>query len=496
METENKQLHRQLLTATWLIAGLLFFFGLGDVALLSQNEARRALPIESMFQSGDWLLPRLNGELYLTKPPLLYWLAAGLAHLTGSVNEWVVRFPSALAAMAIAVVCYRYAVKRFGAWAALFMLQVLIANVSFAMFARRAEIEMLLSALCVGALLAAFHYKYRGGAYRWLLLSFLLQGAAMLCKGPVVLVCVTLPLFVDALRLGQPRHWRAALDPLGWALFLGLGLSWYGVVSWQLGPEVWMATAQKDLLAKAYGASGEPPYNYLIWLLSEFFPASLLLFAAPLAVWRKWKVDSETVGLVMACLLPFVVFSMASDKHAKYLLPIYPLLALLLGKRLGEIHAAARLGLKRTLVVLGLLLPLGYAGYFAVFEARLLDYRVAAFPAFKAWLAETGGMPVSAYVDIDERTVYYAQRQIPIVNPDGLPALRASRAPQLLLVEQSRIDEVRGQADCLIREFSPYLKKGRRLVVFGFGQACPLATKPAAVVQGKKVSIIRATSAG
>jgi 4-amino-4-deoxy-L-arabinose transferase-like glycosyltransferase len=108
-----------------------------------------------MFATGDWLFPRLNGELYISKPPLIYWLAAEVSWLFGTVNEWTVRLPSAMAASAIAIVIYRYMRTRFGAWPALFAVQLLIANVSFAMFARRAEIEMLLTALCFFSFLSA-----------------------------------------------------------------------------------------------------------------------------------------------------------------------------------------------------------------------------------------------------------------------------------------------------------------------------------------------------
>lgn len=65
-------LYRRLLFVTFFLGALAFYWGLGDIALLSFNEARRAVPAEGMFRSGDWLLPRLNGELYLAKPPLLY----------------------------------------------------------------------------------------------------------------------------------------------------------------------------------------------------------------------------------------------------------------------------------------------------------------------------------------------------------------------------------------------------------------------------------------
>ena len=80
------------------------------VELMSLNEGRRALAIQEMVASGNWLLPHLNGELYLTKPPLLYWLSSAFA-MFGGVNEWTLRLPSALAAIAVLFMVYRYTLQ-------------------------------------------------------------------------------------------------------------------------------------------------------------------------------------------------------------------------------------------------------------------------------------------------------------------------------------------------------------------------------------------------
>lgn len=471
------RLHRGLLFATGLIAVILLFWGLGDIPLLSYNEARRAIPAATMFASGDWLLPRLNGELYLAKPPLLYWLAAMAAHLFGAANEWAVRLPSALAAAAIAVLVYRYVRRSFGAWPALFALQLLIANTGFALFARRAEIEMLLAALCFSSLLAAFRYTRGGGGLGWLRLSYLLLGLAVLAKGPLALLFVTLPLLADAIYQRQPRQWQALRDPLGWAIFLVVGASWYVAVTWQMGADIWLSTVQKDMLGKMHGSTGEPLYSYLLWLLADFFPASLLLFAAPLATWRRWKLQPASLAPLLAILVPLAIYTAFSDKHAKYLLPIYPWIAILLGQRLGEIYAVARPAVRRTLLALCLLLPAGYAAFYAAAEARVFAYRYTALQQFGAWQVAPGLAPLYGYKSLDERLVYYAGRDIPLLDRQALQRLRDADAALLLLVENADAGEIQALADCKVREFKPYLKKGKAMAVFGFGAACAAASR-------------------
>lgn len=466
--------YRILLAVTVVVGALLFFWGLGSLPLLSFNEARRAIPASNMFATGDWLLPRLNGELYLTKPPLLYWLSAICAHLFGAANEWAVRLPSALAASCVAILVYRYALRQYGPWPALFAVQILIANASFAMDARRAHIEMLLTALCFSALLAALHFTRGDGGRRWLWLSYLLLGAATLTKGPLALLFVTLPLLVDALYQRQPRQWQALRDPIGWGIFLAVGSSWFLAVTLRMGPEIWSAILQKDIVSKVAGASGDPFYMYVVWMIADFFPFSLLVFVAPLATWRRWRLQPASVALLLAVAVTLLVYSAFNSKNAKYMLPAYPLVAILLGARLGELLDSARPWLRRGLLGLALLLPGGYAAFYAIAEARLLDYRYVAFPQFTGWLAGVGETPLYGYVSLDERLIYYARRDIPIVNDEALQRLRAAGTPLLLLVEGSRAAGMVAQADCSIKEFQPYLSRNKALAVYGFGAACPV----------------------
>jgi 4-amino-4-deoxy-L-arabinose transferase-like glycosyltransferase len=464
--------HRILLLTTVLTGALLFYWGIGSIPLLSFNEARRAIPAANMLATGDWLLPRVNGELYLAKPPMLYWLSTATAHLAGAANEWAVRLPSAIAATAVALLAYRFARRQFGPWPALFTLQILIANSSFAMHARRAEIEMLLTAFCFCALLAALQFTRGDGSRRWLWLSYLLLGAAVLTKGPVALLFVTLPLLVDALFLRQSRQWQALRDPVGWLLFIMVAATWFLAVMWQTETGIWQATVEKDIVGKVSRGSGSPFFMYAVWLIADFFPFSLLLFAAPVTTWRRWRNDSRHVALLLAFGAILVVFSAFSAKHAKYFLPAYPLMAIILGQRLAEFVEATKPALRKPLLAAALLLPAGYAAFYTTIEARVYEYRYAAFPQFRDWLGGVGTTPLYGYVKIDERLIYYAGRDIAIVDRTSLEARRIASPSFLLLAEGKWADESRPAADCTVREFSPYLSRHKKLSVFGFGVVC------------------------
>ena len=52
---------------------LLFSIGNSSLPLIDRDEPRFAEASREMRQSGDFLIPRLNGEYRFDKPPLIYW---------------------------------------------------------------------------------------------------------------------------------------------------------------------------------------------------------------------------------------------------------------------------------------------------------------------------------------------------------------------------------------------------------------------------------------
>ncbi len=90
-------------------AALLLLPGLGSTDLWAPDEPRYAQVAEEL-RSMEHGLPglavlHLGGEVYTQKPPLYYWLAAGLGAAGGGrVSELQARLPSALAGIASVLV--------------------------------------------------------------------------------------------------------------------------------------------------------------------------------------------------------------------------------------------------------------------------------------------------------------------------------------------------------------------------------------------------------
>ena len=123
------------LSRSWVIVPLLvmYLLDLGGVGFLGPDEPRYASIGREMARSGDWITPRLDGEPWFEKPPLLYWMiAAGRRiHLP---DEWAARLPVALLSAGFLVFFFRLISREFSSRLALAALAILATSAGWVAF--------------------------------------------------------------------------------------------------------------------------------------------------------------------------------------------------------------------------------------------------------------------------------------------------------------------------------------------------------------------------
>src|SRR5439155_9997210 len=88
-----------------------------DFRLLEPDEGRYAEIAREMLVRGDWVVPHLQGEPYLDKPPLLYWLVV-LSYKAFGVHDWAARVVPALAVHGTILLTYLFGRRLLGERAA------------------------------------------------------------------------------------------------------------------------------------------------------------------------------------------------------------------------------------------------------------------------------------------------------------------------------------------------------------------------------------------
>jgi hypothetical protein len=89
-----------------LLASAVLLPGLGLTDLRGSDEPRYAQAAREMRQSGDYVHLTVNGRPYAKKPPVLMWLQAAAAGISGSLDEREARLPSALAGIGVVLLTY------------------------------------------------------------------------------------------------------------------------------------------------------------------------------------------------------------------------------------------------------------------------------------------------------------------------------------------------------------------------------------------------------
>lgn len=343
------------LIALLLLCAVVFFYGLGRLPFIGPDEPRYAEVSREMYATGDWITPRLGGIKWFEKPALTYWvLAAGYA-LFGE-NEFGARFGVAVVATFGALLLYffgrRMRSARFGYLSA----ATLATCGLWTGFARGVTCDLTLTVAIEIALLSFFWWESkesRAGADRlWYLFCFAL-GLAMLAKG---LVGVVLPLVIVATYLILTGAWRSLLKPrliiFGALLFLATAAVWYAPVVARNGrefiDEFFIGHHFQRYLSNKY-RHPQPFYFFPLVALAASFPWSFYLLSslaqpdswASLKRWRQTSSertpdDRLHLFLLLWIAAPIVFFSFSGSKLPGYILPIFPAVALIVGRELDR----------------------------------------------------------------------------------------------------------------------------------------------------------------
>ena len=300
------------------------------------REVRIFKIVDAMLESGDYLLPRLEGKLKLNKPPLYYWAAAGAAKITGAGERIAYRVPSALSAIGLVLFVYGFCVRTGLRELALPAALSLLGMATFYVNARIANFDMLLAlfAFSAAACLAAWVREERRGA---LVLAGIAMALALLAKGTPAFAQVLIPALVMMWVAGK---WRSLRRPGFW---LGaVILPCIPIAAWGLA--ALLANEQptqsfRDALLMPFGAKVETktamhhhnPFYFAYNLPLIAFPAALLLpVVAHRAIATRGYADAPVLRWALFSFLAvLLLFSVIPQKQLAYLLPLLPYLALL-----------------------------------------------------------------------------------------------------------------------------------------------------------------------
>ncbi len=345
----------QPLAALLLLAIPAFYFGLGAGEPVVNAEERCLEIAQTMLQTGDMLVPRIDGHPHLTKPPLYHWATFLVSRLRGRADLVSLRLVSALAATV--TVCLVYLLARFwyGGSAAWWSGLVMVSIQGLMEHAHRGMFDAALTAFVCLAILG--YALVRQGERRGLGYAALVLGLAggFLVKGPYAWIVPLLPMIVDGCWRRRERRWRWGIMAAVAAGVLALSLPWYGYLLARV-PEARRILAdavmvnfghKSDVYDMAYHS--RPFYYYLGGIAQVVVPWTLVLIPVAITLWRRRRQVAGTHDgfLVVWLVGNMLILSLIPAKATRYLLPLTPAFAVLAGGWLASLSEVGADGTRR-----------------------------------------------------------------------------------------------------------------------------------------------------
>ena len=150
--------------AVWLLFAAVFvaiyFASLFSPPLMDDVDASHAQAAQHMAESGDLITAKTDGIRYIEKPPLPYWVMAGMYKIFGE-NTFATHLPNALAMLGLAWLAWLWARRAWGERAGLYAGLGVLTSVGPFLFTRFIIPESILALFLLIALYAIDHRPRR-----------------------------------------------------------------------------------------------------------------------------------------------------------------------------------------------------------------------------------------------------------------------------------------------------------------------------------------------
>ncbi len=336
-----------------------------------------------MIERGDYVVPYFNNRYRFDKPPLTYWFQVASYRILGE-NAFAARLPSALAAALTALVIFawgrRLRLARAGFWAAIIFtlcLQVFI-------HAKAAVADMWLVFFMTLAHWAGYElWRDRfGGSWRsavvrpeglrlWWWLFYFSLACAFLAKGPIGWMPLGTVGVVQFLLPTAPFA-RRFLFVRGTVLMLVLVALWGVPALLRTHGEFLQIGLGQHVVGRSFGTmQGHGGNSIAAALLSlPFYFFTVFLSFAPWSCGLPWltrrlwkKRDALDLYLIAGCVVIFVIFTIVKTKLPHYILPAFPLLALLLARHWLDAGVTERALRRWSLATVAVMLAVALVGF-------------------------------------------------------------------------------------------------------------------------------------
>lgn len=316
----------------WILAIALLITGPALLLRAVHHEEGTVISLaRGALEDGHWLTPTRYGVRFVERPVLLSWIVAALGALAGEITAPLTRLPHVAFLILGGVLVYDLVRSVGGKAAGLFGALCWFASPMVAQKAITAEPDVTTSVL----LFNAFWLWWKSAAagrltlVRWIMIGALM-GLAGLTKGPQPVGYVTIGL---GLALLARRDWRQLPGFVLANAIAGVVVgAWYVAVARPDDLHGWAVHSRLFSLGGLRLVGDH--LDFLISLIAEWLPGTILLGPAIVVAWRGAKepdIELMRAALIYGLACSLVLLVWPGGVATRYAMPANPALAVMCG---------------------------------------------------------------------------------------------------------------------------------------------------------------------
>ena len=317
------------------------FYQLGNPVLSIWDESRRAVNAYEMYENGNLLVTHFNGEpeMWGTKPPLLIWMQTLSMHIFG-VNEFALRFPSALAGLLLGflIIWFTNYYTRSYLWGLIAVLILYTSRGYIALHSvRTADFDSILILFTTAASFFLFlgtEALEKKEKNRFILLFFIMLAFAALTKGIAAFILGPAYL-VFLIYRKELKNWLTnKYLYIGFAIMVAMAGGYYFLRE-IFNPGYLKAMMENEITGRYFETleQNKQPFSFYFKMLYQhrfkdwyyLIPIGIFL----VYIGRDIKLKRLVTYLILLSLTYLFVISIGETKLEWYDLPVFPFISLM-----------------------------------------------------------------------------------------------------------------------------------------------------------------------
>lgn len=406
-----------------ILAGIFYFYHVGDKPFTDFDEATYADVIMDTLQSGNVLTLYKSGQPWFEKPPLYFWVGMLSVKVFGE-NEFAMRLPSILFSLITLLFTYLIVRKLSGdVFSSIIAFLILLFSPLFFYFSREVRLD---SGVVMSIMISLYLIIAGWDKKSFLLLAFPFIAIGFLFKS--VISFFSIPIIFIFCLIYKKWDWiKSKYLWFGFLISLCLLLPWHILQSMKFGQSFWNDYIGYHVITRGFegiGGTGKiegARFDYLLslWNYSQpiifIFLILLVIFSIKAYLSHK-KIDKYILTSLFSSVFLFISFSFFKTHIITYLLPIFPFLAISISGMLNDISSSKKEGIKIALYIVLILLFIREYNNFEQYTT--FPYHIEQKEAAKIYSEKSRGLS-SLYVlqwPVHEAIRYYSNGNPSFIN--------------------------------------------------------------------------------